>query len=205
MNIWRAVISVLLVLCPMVYFGVAADAGKMGIAAAAGAAAAMLLNIDRLKSLKLGIMEAQLTEKIQEATATLAALQDLAAVTLAYSIQRVTMQGRLAGEDEVARRDAEVAKMLAAARRMDVGADPRVEEAVRQHHEYMAFDIYGHLGTGYPREAQEGLHALTQSRSHLPSREETMAVFERHGVDTIKPETIEKLEEYLRYRADHKI
>lgn len=205
MNFWRALVSVLLVLGPMVYFGIEADAGKMGIAAAAGAAAAMLLNIDRLKSLKLGIMEAQLTEKIQEATATLAALQDLAAETLAYSIQRVTMQGRLAGANEVAERDAEVEKMRAVAGRMDVGNDPRVTEAVRQHHQYMAFDIYGRLGTGYPTDAQKELHGLTQKRTHLPDREETMAVFARHGVDTLKPETIEKLEEYLGYRGAHEI
>ena len=201
----RSAAATLFILGPTFYFGLTTDATKMGIAAAAGAAAVMLLNLDRLKSIKLGIMEAQLRDKIEEATATIDAFQNLAAEFLAFSVGRITAGGRLAGEGEVSKRDAKVKELLDAAERMGVVKDRRVVDAVRQHHLMMAFDLCNRIRDGYEGTVQRALIDLMEKRTSLPTRAHILEVFNEHGVADLRRETLQQLAEYVAYCERHSL
>lgn len=201
----RSAAATLFILGPTIYFGLTTDATKMGIAAAAGAAAVMLLNLDRLKSLKLGIMEAQLKEKIDAVHATLAEFQDLAVETLAFNAKRITEEGRLGGEDEVSKRDARIEQLLDVAERIGIAKDSRITDAVRQHHLMMAFDLYNDIRDGYEGTVQRALIDLMAKRTCLPTHARILEIFNEHGVAELRPETLQQLAEYVAYCERHSL
>lgn len=205
-SLLRIAIGIVLILAPTVYFGMTADAGKMGIAAAAGAAAAMLLNLDRLKYLKLGIMEAQLQEKIEVATATLAALQELASASLAAIIKVTARYGRWGGGGNADDRIAEIERLIAVAIGLKVSHTEEIRKAIGDHRRLTAFDRFHEfhraLSTDtYPSDSKNRvgrLFALEENR--YPNRDEIMTEFKG---TTLLPDDQHRLKVYLEARANY--
>lgn len=208
MGIVRSVVSVTLALFPVFYFGITADAAKMGIAAAAGAASAMLLNFDRLKSLKLGIMEAQLAEKILEATATLDDLRELAAAVIAVTMRKTMLDGRWGGGMKGEARISTVERLRSAADRLGIADTAEIREANHEVDCCRAYDLFVAFHHGckdYPTAALNGLSgAINFYEQKPPDRGTIMAILGSHGVDALRPEDQERLEDYLFFR-EHRL
>lgn len=99
---FKGMLTLTLVLGPTFYFGITAEeTSRMGIAAAAGAAAAMLLNLDRLAEISLLGFSAKLRGVIKEAYATMDAVQTLAAEVIAANVRLITRGGRVGGGFEL--------------------------------------------------------------------------------------------------------
>ena len=133
----------------------------------------------------------------------MAAFQDLAAETLAFSVERITQDGRLVGEDEVSRRNARVEQLHQVAIRMGVIGDSRVQESIRAHHLMMAFDLCNDIRDGYDANTQQTLIDLTAGRTVLPTRAQLLGVFKDHGVEDLRPETSLLLGKYVEYCRRH--
>jgi hypothetical protein len=198
--------SIIFVLGPMFYFGITADAAKMGIAAAAGAAAAMLFNIDKLTSFKLLGFEAKLKEAIQEAYATLDAVQDLAAVAVAVNVRLVTRGGRVGANLGIADSIAAVEKLRGAASKLNVEGNREIRRALEEHYHLLSRDYFGEFrktcGDQIATNADLTRRVVVEP-DWLPPREELENVFREAGLE-IPEKAHEALEDYLYYRANHR-
>jgi hypothetical protein len=210
---WKSIVSVLLVLLPALYFGYVGKSVEMGLAIVAGIAAGLFLNIERIKAFKAGPsgVEAELKEVLEEAYATMANLKALARPLLLSTLDVLTRGGRWGWgasaspmKHRLVRELEEVAEALA----LD---DPEIQEARAGFYRYQTRDRYRRFMNKMIEDKQpdteirDGLKALCSYGSSDFPGEAKIEELLGDLYETLEPDHIELLEDYLYYKEHHSL
>jgi hypothetical protein len=95
----KMILSLSFIILPVVIFGILDQSDNMAIGLTAGLACAIFLNMDKFKSFRIGELEAELKDAIEEANATITQLKDMAEPLMDYTLANITRGSRIMGVD----------------------------------------------------------------------------------------------------------
>jgi hypothetical protein len=95
----KLVLSLFFIMLPIIVFGILDQSANMAIGLTAGLACALFINMDKFKSFRIGEMEAELRDAIEEANATITQLKDIAEPLMDYTLANITKGDRIMGVD----------------------------------------------------------------------------------------------------------
>lgn len=201
---WRALVSIALVLGPALLFGLKSMPTEMGIAVVAGAIAAGFVNINEIQSFKGAGFEAKMRKAVDEAYATTEALRGLAKPLIEATMHILTKASRWGGMDENTKHTLRC-DLERLAGQMGLAADASLRQAYDDFYLYHAWDHFhafarsvGKLET-IPTDVRDQLSKLQDySSSTFPTREQIMKVLGSHQAQLQRPQ-LERLEDFFHY------
>jgi len=203
----KELISPILVLVPPLVFGFLGKPTEMGIALAAGALAAVFVNIEQIQRFRGGGVELEMKRAVEEAYASIEEVRRLGRVLIEVALRTLTMMNRY-GPMDLHQKHALWQDLKRMAGELDLEDDQSLREASEECYRYLAWDLFERFvdqarKDGIPTEVRERLSQMRDcSSADLPGRDQIEAVLGEH-LARLNSETLELLEDYLYYR-DHR-
>ncbi|MED4124160.1 hypothetical protein P4641_09235 [Halalkalibacterium halodurans] len=199
----KVVVSVVIILVPTMFFGYHDKSTQMSISLATGFLCAVIINLDRFKSFKVGKLEAQIREAervIDEANVTIEQLKGFLKPLLNANVNIITYDGHFDGMDLKAKEDT-LLKLFELNKKQKLIDNEQFIKAMKalggHHFSYLSSLFIGNIDF----QKEFGKYGTFATMFENPTIEEVEAFFKSHP-QLVSDKVQHNIENYKRFNRE---